>query len=64
MRDLNFESFLYRGTSLTRNRALPWDPTLGLCLWSYDGPRGGWRFLMSEVPLYTESKVLYTKSEE
>ena len=27
------------------------DPTLGLCLGPYGGPRGGGLFLMSEVPL-------------
>ena len=41
----------YRGTSLIRNRA-PLDPTVGLCLGLYVGPRGGGLFLMSEVPLY------------
>ena len=29
----------------------PQDPTVGLCLGPYGGPRGG-LFLMSEVPLY------------
>ena len=29
----------------------PWDPTVGLSPGSYDGPTGGRRFLMSQVPL-------------
>ena len=39
------------GTSLMRERLLLAPSTAGLCLEPYGGPRGGGRFLMSEVPL-------------
>ena len=43
-------AFEYRGTSLIRNRPTQ-DPTVGLCLVPWGGPRGWGLFLMSEVPL-------------
>ena len=36
---------------LAPKKAPPLGPTGGLCLGAYAGPRGGARFLMSEVPL-------------
>jgi len=43
---------IYRGTSLIRNRPRlgPYN-TCSICIGPYGGPRGGGRFLMSEVPL-------------
>jgi len=35
----------YRGTSLIRNSAPLEDPTVGICLGPYDGPKGGSCFL-------------------
>ena len=51
MWDLIFESPLYRGTSLIRNRRRlgPYSRTMPRARW---GSEGCVRFLMSEVPLY------------
>ena len=43
----------YRGTSLIRNRPLPYDPPMTLGLGLLQGPRGG-RFLMSQAPLHRD----------
>jgi len=49
---------LTRDTGVPRLKpANPEDPTVEPCLGSYGGPRGGGRFLMSEVPLYREDKT-------
>ena len=42
---------------LAHKKTPPPDPTVGLCLETYGGPRGGVRFLMSEVPLYSTSRA-------
>ena len=39
-----------RGTSLIRN-SLPLGTYSSICLGPYSGPRGGGRFLLSELPL-------------
>ena len=38
------------GVPRSQETAPTLDPTIEPCLWSYSGPRGGGRFLMSEVP--------------
>ena len=40
------------GVPPLQENAFPWDPTVGLCLGSYGGPRRRGRFFMSKVPLY------------
>jgi len=44
--------YLYRGTSLIRNRLPPQDHRRAIGIGLLEGPMGR-RFLMSEVPLYT-----------
>ena len=39
----------------------PKNPTIGLYLGSYGGPRGGGLFLMGEVPLYLFASSLYLR---
>ena len=39
------------GVPRSEETLLSYDPTAGLCLWSYGGPRGRALFLLSEVPL-------------
>ena len=44
------------GVPRSSENAFPWDPTVGLCLGPYDGPRGGGRFIMGEVPRYSRRR--------
>jgi hypothetical protein len=43
---------LITGVPRSSETTPPWDPTVGSCLGSYSGPRGGGGLLMSEAPLY------------
>ena len=47
----------YRGTSIIRN-SLSQGTYSSICLGPYGGPRGGGRFLMSEVTLYRSPGVI------
>ena len=38
------------GVPRSHKSAPPEDPTVGLCLGHYGGPRGGGGFLMSKIP--------------
>ena len=38
------------------------DPTVGLCLGPYGGPRGGGRFLVIEVSLYMASMMIIPRA--
>ena len=48
----------YRGTSLIIKKAFPQDPTVGICLGTYDGPRGKGVFLRERYPYRVRMTVL------
>ena len=53
----DLQPFSNTGVHRPSETAPPLDPTVGLCLWPYGGPRGGGRHFLSEVPLYVSKTV-------
>ena len=49
---LDVTPFFGAGVSCSEETVPHQDPTVGLCLGPDGGPRGGGRFLISEVPMY------------
>ena len=58
---LAYPNKCYMGTSPMK-KSPPWNPTVGLCLGPYDGPRGWGFFQMGEVPLHRYSSFPFPQS--